>query len=212
MRYRKTTSPVKLAITVVFLAAFGFGWQMGKSLAQRNDVAEHDPALKEARKVSADLTDKVRGLLMKELEKGGYEGAVDVCANVAQNITREFNQQTGHQVRRVSLGYRNLNDQPDDYERRLLENFDRQNRQKKLEGEHYEIVSENGRQYLRYLKPVVAGKMCLNCHGQLDEVPPRVRAILQRHYPEDKATGYHEGDVRGAISVKIDLTAKAEKR
>lgn len=212
MRYRKTSSSIKLAIIFVFIAAFSLSWTAEKFAAQQNDRTKIEPALKEARKVTADLTDKVRSLLMKELEKGGYEGAVDVCANVAQNITREFNQQTGHQVRRVSLGYRNLNDQPDDYERRLLENFDRQNRQKKLEGEHYEIVSENGRDYLRYMKPVVAGKMCLNCHGQPDEIPPRVRAILQRHYPDDKATGYHEGDVRGAISVKIDLTVKAGKQ
>lgn len=212
MRYRKTSSSIKLAIIFVFIAAFSLSWTAEKSAAQQNNRTKIEPALKEARKVTADLTDKVRSLLMKELEKGGYEGAVDVCANVAQKITRDFNKQTGHYVRRISLGYRNLNDQPDDYERRLLETFDRQNRQKKLESEHYEIVSENGRDYLRYMKPVVAGKMCLNCHGQPDEIMPRVRAILQRHYPDDKATGYHEGDVRGAISVKIDLTAKAGKQ
>ena len=37
------------------------------------------------------------------------------------------------------------------------------------------------------------------------------RCVIQETYPNDQATGYHEGDVRGAISVKIAFPLKAAK-
>jgi hypothetical protein len=34
-------------------------------------------------------------------------------------------------------------------------------------------------------------------------------AVLRKKYPNDRATGYREGDLRGAVSVKIALPVKA---
>jgi hypothetical protein len=39
-----------------------------------------EQALMEARQISSDLADKVRGLLLKEIEIGGWAGAVKVCS------------------------------------------------------------------------------------------------------------------------------------
>jgi hypothetical protein len=201
---------MRKAALLAFLAGVGwFSSQTASSSPQVKKDVRVEPALKQARQVSSELTDKVRGLLLTELEKGGYDGAVRVCAEVAQNITQEFNRDTGHSARRVSLGYRNTKDIPDAYESRMLKQFDQQNREKKLAGEYYEVVRERGREYLRYLKPIVAGKMCLNCHGQPDQISPQVMALLKEKYPNDRATGYREGDLRGAVSVKIALPAKA---
>ncbi len=35
--------------------------------------------------------------------------------------------------------------------------------------------------------------------------------IIQETYPNDRATGYLEGDVRGGVSVKLALPPKAAK-
>jgi hypothetical protein len=208
----KSSRALKFLVVGAFtiIACSGAAAKYSAAQQKAND-ARIEKALLDARKVSGELTNKVRELLLKELEKGGYEGAISVCANVAQDITRQFNEKSGHYVRRVSLGYRNPNDSPDEYEQQKLESFDRRNREKKLESEYYEVVSEKGRDYLRYLKPVIAGKMCLNCHGQPDEIPIGVQRIIQETYPNDRATGYLEGDVRGAVSVKIALPPKAAK-
>jgi len=191
------------------LALMGmYVWGMGASLSKAPPPVQDsriERALGQARQVADELTDKVRSLLFKELEKGGYAGAVRVCSEVAQDIPREFTARTGHYVRRVSLGYRNPKDAPDDYERLKLEEFDRLNREKKLENEYYEVVTEQGSNYLRYLKPLIAGPMCITCHGEKANIPPEVKAILAERYPDDRATGYHASDVRGAISVKIML-------
>lgn len=192
---------IQFAVTVVLLGAYG--WLMAVPAASSSGSVE--AALMEARKVSSELTEKVRGLLMEELGKGGYSGAVRVCAEVAQDIPRQFTQRTGHYVRRVSLGYRNPKDRPDKYERRKLQQFDQLNREQKLAPEYYEVVKEKGQPYLRYMKPLVASAMCIQCHGPKEEIAPAVRQLLAEKYPQDRAFGYHAGDVRGAISVKIKL-------
>jgi hypothetical protein len=205
-------STIRIAVLLTFIV--GIGWLLAPVVSrspQVNQDARVEPALKQARQISDELTDKVRGLLLTELEKGGYDGAIRVCSEVAQNITQEFNRDTGHSVRRVSLGYRNTKDIPDDYESRMLKRLDRQNREKRLPPEYYEVVRERGQDYLRYFKPIVAGKMCLNCHGQPDQIPPLVTAVLKEKYPNDRATGYREGDLRGAVSVKIALPARTNR-
>lgn len=180
---------------------------MGLSIAQEpTQDLQIGKALNDARQVSSELADKVRGLLLKEIEKGGLADAVKVCSEMAQNITREFNARSGHTVRRVSLRYRNPWNIPDEYERRKLEEFDLLNKKKGMKNEYSEVVDEGGQKYLRYMKPLVALPLCINCHGPKENIPADVKTILAEKYPEDRATGFLVGDLRGAISVKIFLS------
>jgi hypothetical protein len=121
-----------------------YGWDISGDPATAPPVQDSrlEPALGQARQVANELAEKVRSVLLSELEKGGYVGAVRACSEVAQEIAREFTARTGHYVRRVSLGYRNRADVPDDYERQKLEEFDRLNREKKLANDYFEVVKE----------------------------------------------------------------------
>ncbi|MBK7927604.1 MAG: DUF3365 domain-containing protein [Bryobacterales bacterium] len=91
-----------------------------------------EAALAEARQISGELTDRLRGLLGREMAQGGFAGAVRVCSEVALNSTTEFSQKKGRYVRRVSLRSRNPENSPDEYERRILERFARQQREGSL--------------------------------------------------------------------------------
>ncbi len=82
-------------------------------------------ALAEARVAAKDLSEAIRGLLMQELKTGGFEGAVAVCATKAQARTADYRRTSGNDIRRVSLRRRNPANEPDAYERRVLESFDR---------------------------------------------------------------------------------------
>jgi len=105
----------------------------------------------------------------------------------------------------VSLRYRNPVNAPDAWEREALESFDRLPVEARPAAEHWAVVTEGGRETLRYLKPVVAGPMCLTCHGDKAKVPPAVLAKIASAYPDDRATGFSAGDVRGAVSVRVPL-------
>jgi len=170
-----------------------------------------EPALHQARQMADQLAEKIRGILFQELEKGSFPGAVRACSEVAQEVTRQFNTQPGHFIRRVSLKNRNPLNVPDGYERKKLEEFDRLQREKNLAKEYFEIQKEGEGETLRYLKPLVALPLCLTCHGPVEKIPDPVKAILKEKYPDDKATGYQAGDVRGTISVKIQLRSQVDR-
>ena len=200
-------NPTKKTFLIKALTGVYLLWMGVTSSASQQSL--NDPrferALQEARRVSDDLGEGVRRLLLKEIERGGFVGAVRVCSESAQEITGQFNLETGHSVRRVSLKYRNPKNVPDEYERRKLEEFDLLNRQKKLEKEYVEGVTEEGRQYLRYMRPLLIVPLCLTCHGPKENIPQEVKTILSEKYPDDRATGFLVGDVRGAISARIAL-------
>ena len=50
---------------------------------------------------------------------------------------------------------------------------------------------------------------CLACHGLKEQISPEVQAQLDRLYPEDQATGFNEGDLRGWFWVNVP-TPKVE--
>lgn len=59
-----------------------------------------------------------------------------------------------------------------------------------------------------YVEPIVTQPLCLACHGKtLDET---VEAMLAAHYPEDQATGFAAGDLRGVFWVSYDTAASSE--
>ena len=47
------------------------------------------------------------------------------------------------------------------------------------------------------MKAIPTDSVCLGCHGT--DLSPDVSRILADLYPVDRATGYSEGDIRGAF-------------
>ncbi len=64
------------------------------------------------------------------------------------------------------------------------------------------IEYEEGR--FGYIEPIKTQLMCLNCHGT--QLHPDVAAALEELYPDDKATGFSEGDFRGVFWVEFPGT------
>jgi len=55
------------------------------------------------------------------------------------------------------------------------------------------------------MKALPTQGLCLNCHGGPDKIAGEVKAKLAELYPADKAVGYSEGQIRGALTVKRPL-------
>ena len=200
-------------IVIRALIGLGLSLMIGRVSYSQQSIQDSrfEQALREARQVSTELTEKVHGLLLQEIERGGFVNAVRVCSESAQKITQQFYKDTGHYARRVSLRYRNPKNIPDDYERQKLEEFDFLNREKRLGNEYVEVVKEGDHEYLRCMRPLVAIPLCLVCHGPKENIPSEIKAILVEKYPDDQATGFLAGDVRGAISVKIALPHRGSR-
>jgi diguanylate cyclase (GGDEF)-like protein len=79
----------------------------------------------------------------------------------------------------TSLNPINPDNQADDFETNALRSFE------KGEVEAIQKFKEDGKTIYRYMAPLVVEVSCLNCHAE---------------------QGYQEGDIRGGISVNIDIT------
>ena len=166
--------------------------------------AGDDAMLSEARNVAMSLPPKLLASLQEEIKKSGPEGAIPVCKDMAPKMAGKLFQETGWKVKRVSLKPRNeARAIPDDWEKAALADFDK----RAAAGEppaQLEKGETVGSEY-RYVKALPVQPLCLNCHGPIDQLSPAVKSVLGEHYPNDRATGYSVGQIRGAISVRKPL-------
>ncbi len=163
-----------------------------------------DAMLGEARKVATTLPPKLLASLQEEISKSGPEGAISVCKDMAPKMVGEISRQTGWKIKRVSLKARNdARAIPDAWEKAALEDFDK----RAAAGEppaQLEKGEKIDNEY-RYVKALPVQPLCLSCHGPADQLTPAVKSTLSQHYPNDRATGYSVGQIRGAISVRKPL-------
>ncbi|MBI2616025.1 MAG: DUF3365 domain-containing protein [Gemmatimonadetes bacterium] len=158
-----------------------------------------------ARAVADSLGEELMGLLAPAIERGGPALAIQVCADSAQVRTLRH-WKNGIYIRRVSNRVRNVDDTPDALERRWLEQLAEAHQAGTLPEEFVEVIrAPDGTYELQYLRPILVDRRCLACHGDPATFIPEVRAVLAQRYPEDRATGYAVGDLRGAVSVRVPL-------
>lgn len=158
----------------------------------------------EARGVATSVPPKLLAVLQAEIAKGGPEGAIAACRDQAPQLARTASEQTGWTVRRVSLRNRNPKAVPDAWERAALEDFDRRAAAKESPAtlERAEVVVENGQHIQRYMRALPTLELCTQCHGTADKLSPAVVARLKALYPDDRATGYKVGEIRGAMTLR----------
>ncbi|MEI7843684.1 MAG: DUF3365 domain-containing protein [Gallionellaceae bacterium] len=144
----------------------------------------------------------------KAVKEGGPASAIVVCKDIAPAMAGEISRNKGWKLTRVSLKVRNpLLGTPDAWEQKTLQEFEA----RYAKGEKpdtitaAEIVDEPAGKSFRFMKAVALQQGCLGCHGSSDEIKPEVKASLAKDYPNDKATGYTVGQIRGAVSIKRPL-------
>ena len=171
--------------------------------ALANDAA----LIEETKKTALAIPPKLLQMVQEEINKGSYDGAIAACNDKAPKMAAAASQNTGWAIRRVSLKNRNPKAVPDAWEQAVLEDFDRRRAagEPGVTLEKAEIVTEGDKRTLRYMKALPTQGLCLNCHGTEDKIDPKVKARLTELYPNDKATGYTEGQIRGALTVKRPL-------
>lgn len=186
----------RILLTVSLLA----GWLI---IGSPPISADDFPVLEsEARKIVSRFAGELKPELKQALEEGGPVNAIEVCSKRAPEIAQRLSRQTDWTVKRVSLKPRNRETgTPDAWEKAVLETFDRRQSAGESPGdlEHAEMTGGD----FRYMKAQGVEPLCLTCHGET--LAPPVQEALQATYPEDTATGYSVGEIRGAFSLKTQL-------
>ncbi len=164
-------------------------------------MADNEMMIKQSRQAVKALATELKAELMAAMQKAGPIEAIKVCNTRAPQISKKISELKGLNVRRTSLKTRNSANKADDWEHGVLQQFEQRKRNGEAAQtlEYSQITEVNGKRAFRFMKAIPTGEICLTCHGE--NVAPEIKAKIKQLYPEDKATGFRVGDIRGAFTV-----------
>jgi len=155
---------------------------------------------------SSQLLKTLKLNLSKAIKEKGLVGALNYCNENAFLLTDSVEKQLpdGVMIKRTSFRTRNMINEPDDDEIKIMKWFENQKAMNNGLSDHYVQIRNYGTyKYYNYYKPLVIEGMCLNCHGEPNIMNPGVVKKIRELYPNDRAMGYKLGDLRGVVHVTI---------
>jgi len=166
------------------------------------DVRQQADLQKEAISIVQKFAGTLKPQLKHALQKGGPEYAIEVCSKEAPKLAKILSEKTGWTIKRVSLRARNHHTAlPDSWESAVLQQFNREQKAGKSPDEMIVSRVEHGR--FRLMKAQAVIPVCLLCHGE--NISPEITKVLKQYYPQDRATDYKLGQIRGAFSLSKQL-------
>ena len=147
------------------------------------------------------LATNLKQELTSAMQSGGLVAAVETCKLKAPEITHALNDNIN--IKRTSLKLRNPDNSPDAWEKQTLISFE----QKLASGTpieqltHSEAIETEDGTTLRMMRAIPTQGICLTCHGDKQTMSEELISTLDKAYPNDQATGFNVGQIRGAFSV-----------
>jgi hypothetical protein len=193
-------SAARISLALFMFAAIGCQSERSEvvtdspmTAAALESLTEEQEQQKEVAMAARDqlFTSLLHELVNSMAEKGPAK-SISVCKTRAPEVAAEVGNRSGVRIGRTSFKLRNDANQPPAWARQFVD-------EKIADGVMVELP---GRE-LGVLLPIHLKSTCLLCHGSNDEVMPDVRAAIVSNYPDDQATGFAEGDLRGYFWVEV---------
>lgn len=153
---------------------------------------EYDPVPKGAELLAPFKTD-LKTALISGME-GGPANAIAVCKTEAPHIARDLSVD-GVVMGRSSHKLRNHANVAPEWVTPILETF-----VSNAGAPTPTSVDLGGGRY-GYVEPIMTQPLCLSCHGS--SLHPDIAARIGELYPDDEATGFSEGELRGVFWVEF---------
>ena len=158
-------------------------------LLAANTIYAQDAELARGAELLTPFKQDLQKALKSGLAKGPAE-AIQVCRTEAPEIATALSVD-GVRIGRSSHRLRNPDNTAPDWVGPIMRAYlddpaNREPRAVELEGNRW-----------GYAEPIIVQPLCLNCHGS--RLAPDVAAQVAELYPEDRATGFEAGDLRGVF-------------
>lgn len=133
--------------------------------------------------------------LKEQIVAHGPDSAIGFCNIEAMPLTDSLSELHHVQIQRIATRFRNPQNEAAGGEAEIIQ--------------HYETLVQEGtgvkpslavnqQNEVVFYAPILLKPQCLACHGQPEtQIAPSTLSLLNRLYPDDRATGFAEGDVRG---------------
>jgi hypothetical protein len=173
-------------------------WFSLASCGGAGEPASFAPQVERAHQAMGALQKRLIEALTGALQDGGPAEALHVCRDAAQEITREVAESEGVAVGRTSHRVRNPENAPREWARAIVA----QSEGLSADAAEPHVVDLGDR--IGVLRPIGTLDMCTQCHGSA--LDPELEAKLAELYPEDRATGFEVGDLRGWMWAEVPLS------
>ena len=183
-----------MRLSLIFIS-FAFS-----AYAVTNDSFQHQEMVSQAKQYAQTLGRALKAELLTSMQKDGPVAAIEVCNESAPAIANLLSQ-NGWQVGRTALKVRNPNNTPDAWEQETLNYFAKQLSEGVKANQLKAYKTENGK--FRYMQAIPTGGVCLTCHG--DNIAADIQQKVSTIYPNDNATGFSLGQLRGAFTLSKKL-------
>lgn len=173
---------VILSITVLFAAC---------TPKQQQNASDKTIDLKKTEQLGDSISMVLQQVLLQNvssaMQKGGAPFAIQFCNEKALKLTDSIAELYDCKIQRITDKNRNPVNLASEQDIDFIKQLETSN-QKVLDIDSASV----------FYKPIkIPSKACLSCHGTEQEIAPQTASLIQKLYPNDKATGYSEGDLRG---------------
>ena len=133
-------------------------------------------------------------------DKSGLEAA-NFCAKEASGLAKKINEKLPEyaKVRRTSMKLRNKDNAADALDIKVMKEYMASMEAKTFTKKDVKVVADGDT--TRVYVPVVVGDVCLKCHGE--NISADISKAIKAKFPDDKATGFKKGDLRGVMVAEI---------
>jgi hypothetical protein len=149
-----------------------------------------------------ELQQALLARLKAAMDSGGPAAAVEVCRTDARAIADEVARKQGIALGRTSHRLRNSANAPRPWARAIVDG----SAGAKMSAEKLRTIDLGDR--VGVLRPIGTAEACTRCHGRDEEVRRNIGGTLATAYPDDRATGFTPGDLRGWFWAEVPKTAR----
>lgn len=164
-------------------------------------------ATQRGRAIVAETFSLLSSNLQSAIQQGGVSNALPFCSLAASPLTAGMAGKHGVTIRRVTHKARNPADKADAIELAILNQFKAALPNITATNPPLPVVTNLVANTATFFAPIVLNnELCLKCHGEPGkDISADNVAVIQRLYPQDEATGFRLGDLRGAWRIDFPL-------
>lgn len=181
----------KIAVSLLFLSVlFLISCSQKQKSVETAGVMDTSAILKRGDTISNLVQKVLLANVMQAMKSGGPSFAITYCSEKAMTLTDSLGKTYNCRIQRISDKYRNTANKPTKTDSDILSKMNLLSPMIPM------VLWENNNAV--YYKPIkIAMPACLKCHGSVENIDAKTLEIIRKKYPDDLATNYKEGDLRG---------------
>lgn len=196
---------MRYLLPLITVLLVGFGCQSESQQETRHDISyDTTDVVQEGQKIAKETFQTLSSNLQNAIKEGGVEHALQFCNVEAIPLTDSLSNYHDVSIRRASHKPRNPYNTADSLEAEVINQYINN-----LEtGDALQPVTYTNENRITFHAPItITNALCLNCHGQPNkDIAKSDLATIQELYPNDQATGFSMGDLRGVWTVRFPAT------